>query len=408
MPRTTVSLRGWLCAIPLFGGPFPPPRAKILHWLQCLDLTTAFVFHQCLSPHLTYLTWDHLFLNLGFLTYRVTSSPLSSRQTQPVKLTLPPVSSWKITKTNTRVPCLRSRLLSFDGQTGHPISATFYGQHYFDPRKPSRVFDNGQTLKFDYTHIHIRSHLYTIIINMVSLAPPKPLLEAHTEISNLPDLSDAAYFAQVLRLPVEKLESHVDDELAVRARHIGCHAQNLSDKRYTSSAESASTAITYHARTFSTGSNASASTTLTVNSSILYPPRSPKPQSDADEKRQTTGLNFTQYDKYLSQIDKNLDQPKIRKLSVPTDTSAKSVFSVSTRRSFFSVKSGIKNKFRLRRKSIAPFVPTLLVQTTPPFSYSITANRSVTVRVFAAGMTSTTNLVSCTICRAVTHTVFIV
>lgn len=196
-------------------------------------------------------------------------------------------------------------------------------------------------------------------------APPVKSIpqSASPDMSQIPELGDAVYFSEVLKLPVEKSESHVEDELIARARALGLSPAPLSrDKRYTSSAESASTAITYHGRTFSTASNGSASTDVTVHSSIFDPAVSESASVEHSDKRGQKSLNFSQYDKYLSVVDKNLDQPKFRKAAVAAaDPSSRSLFSVSTRRSLASVKSNIKSKIRWRRKSIQPFVPSLYV-----------------------------------------------
>lgn len=200
---------------------------------------------------------------------------------------------------------------------------------------------------------------------MVSLVVSKPPAET-PDSYNLPELSDAVYFKEVLRLPVEKSEDHIEDELVARARQLGISpspsSHNASDKRYTSSAESASTVPTYHARTFSTASNDSASTALTAHSSVFAAPSPEVTPAIANDKRRPRSLNFSQYDKYLSQIDRNLDQPKFRKSSaIVADPSSRSLFSVSTKRSLASVKSTIKNRMRWRRKSIQPYVPILFV-----------------------------------------------
>lgn len=204
---------------------------------------------------------------------------------------------------------------------------------------------------------------------MASLDVSTSLVERNRGASGTVDLDDAAYLSQVLRLPVDKSESQLDDELEARARQHGITiSHSTSDKRYTSSAESASTTQTPHTRTFSTASNNSASTTLTAHSSI-FAPSSPKlyPTKGKDG-RSNKNLNFSHYERYLAQVDKNLDQPKFRKAAVaPPETSSKSLFSVSTKRSLFSIKSGMKNKMKWRRKSMQPVVPTLFVlsQNTP-------------------------------------------
>jgi hypothetical protein len=78
--------------------------------------------------------------------------------------------------------------------------------------------------------------------------------------------------------------------------------------------------------------------------------------------RPAKNINFTHYEKYLTQVGKNLDQPKFRKAAAaPPETSSKSLFSVSTKRSLFSIRSGVKNKMRWRRSFVQPAVPALLV-----------------------------------------------
>jgi hypothetical protein len=189
-------------------------------------------------------------------------------------------------------------------------------------------------------------------------------------VTTHPELSDAEYVNVVLKLPLDKSETHVEDELIARAQKLGIStSRSLNDgidKRYTSSAQSASTTVTYHAPAFSTGSRASTSTDITVQSSIFARPDAESLlQQQASENvidlHPSKDLSFAPYDKYLTQIDRNFDQPRFRRVAAPADNepSSKSVFSVSTKRSLFSVKSGIKNKLRWRRKSIQPFIPTV-------------------------------------------------
>jgi hypothetical protein len=204
---------------------------------------------------------------------------------------------------------------------------------------------------------------------MVALVvPDAPAAASGTapRVTSHPELSDAEYYNEVLQLPIDKSETHVEDELIARAQRLGISTSRSPnddiDKRYTSSAQSASTGVTYHAPTFSTGSRASTSTDITVQSSIFARPDPESLLSDnVIDVHSSKDLSFAPYDKYLTQIDRNLDQPKFRRVTAPPDNepSSKSVFSVSTKRSLFSVKSGIKNKLRWRRKSIQPFIPTV-------------------------------------------------
>jgi hypothetical protein len=227
----------------------------------------------------------------------------------------------------------------------------------------------------------------------------------------------------VLQLPSGKSEDCIEHELIARARRLGIapspsSSHNASDKRYTSSAESASTVPTYHVRTFSTASNDSASTALTVQSSIFTPPSPEVAPAAANDKRPPPrNLNFSHYDKYLTQIDKNLDQPKFRNSilassAATTDPSSKSLFSVSTRRSLASVKSNIKHKIRWRRKSIQPYVPNLFVLPRTPFApefhkllttHQLRITDPVSVAEMSTAITRTSRP-TCTTCRAGTHT----
>lgn len=178
-------------------------------------------------------------------------------------------------------------------------------------------------------------------------------------IPALPELNEARYLRDVLCLTPEQTESALDNELNSKANALGIvipQSPTMSDKRYTSSAQSASTAVTYHGRTFSTGSNGSASTALTDFSSAFTPSSPDLKPADGTPRKRTKALGFSQYDKYLSNLSPSLDQPKIRKLSKPLDASSKSLFSVRTGKSFFSIKSsGLRTKMRWRRQSIQPF-----------------------------------------------------
>ncbi|KAF4124568.1 IBR domain [Geosmithia morbida] len=201
-------------------------------------------------------------------------------------------------------------------------------------------------------------------------------------VAGLAELSDAVYFAKVLQLPLDKSESSVEAELVARARELGisaslftqhAHRQQHADKRYTSSAESASTVQTssYHGRTFSTASDSDASTAPTIHSSTPPTPSVSAATKNNDsavalEKRPPRGregeLSFSPYEKYVAKVGAGLDQPKaLRKSSlVPAESSSRSMFSVSTRRSFVSLASGLKSRIRWRRKSILPPPPNVM------------------------------------------------
>jgi hypothetical protein len=173
--------------------------------------------------------------------------------------------------------------------------------------------------------------------------------------SLLPELNESEYLREVLRLGGDKSEKAVDDELVAKASALGISISrpSTSDKRNTSSAESASTVVTYHARTFSSASNGSASTALTSHSSVFHGPTTNSPVVTTVSRRRSKSLSFSHYEKYLTQIDPHINQPKFLKEPPPEtiDTSGQSLFSVSTKRSFFSIKRGIKSRMRWRKKS---------------------------------------------------------
>lgn len=171
------------------------------------------------------------------------------------------------------------------------------------------------------------------------------------------ELSDARYFAEVLLLRDDESEGQLDRDVEAKATKLGLSKYPPGDKRNTSSAQSAvSTVPTYHARTFSTGSDDSFSTAPTTNSALFGPPSPQLGPSDSVGKRRPKSLSFSQYDRYLTKVSPNLDQPKIQRSAAPPDTTAKSLFSVKTTRSLFSIKSGFKKRIKWR-KTVHPSNP---------------------------------------------------
>lgn len=192
-------------------------------------------------------------------------------------------------------------------------------------------------------------------MTMVALqVSQNPAVTSSTANSPIPELSDDEYFLSVLQLPDRAAK--VDDELLAKASSLGI-STSVTDKRNTTSIESTSTVATYHARTFSILSNGSVSTALTNHSSLYgkqTPESAPSPRTP---KRDSKDLSFTHYDRYLKQTDPQFDQQKFLRQS-PTpgqvDPVAHSVLSAKSRRSFFSIKSGFKDRLRWRRKGPQP------------------------------------------------------
>ncbi|GKT96233.1 IBR domain-containing protein [Colletotrichum tofieldiae] len=188
-----------------------------------------------------------------------------------------------------------------------------------------------------------------------------PDMAPSTTVLPFPEDDEADYLVQVLRLSSEGSEAAIEEELVAKAKALGISTSRLShEKRKTSSAESqTSTIATQHVRTFSTASRDSTSTTLTSHPSLHAVPIAADAPPHSLARKRSKSLGFSQYDKYLSQIDPNIDQPKIQKASPPIahDTSTHSLFSVSSRRSYFSIKEGIR---KIRRKRTSAVVESTM------------------------------------------------
>lgn len=200
---------------------------------------------------------------------------------------------------------------------------------------------------------------------MASLVPSQPRPEWEQVASaHIPELSDDQYALEVLRLPAGKSEEQDEQDVVTRASALGIEIRlpdNNQSRKTASSAQSASTLDSYHARTFSTVSIHSANTALTAYSSLFGPPIPEFASHGPPVKPRPRDINFAQYDRYLSQIGPHLDQPKLRKAPIPAETSARSLFSVRTKHSLFSVKSGIMRGMRWSRRPSRPFDPPMFV-----------------------------------------------
>ncbi|KAH6710079.1 IBR domain-containing protein [Verticillium dahliae] len=190
----------------------------------------------------------------------------------------------------------------------------------------------------------------------VSTSPTDATTSATDDTTSPPELNDTDYYNHVLHLPGPEAQTALQRDLLAKAASLGIklpeHMLSTDQKRNTSSAESqGSTIATYHARTFSSTSSASASTALTSRS-LLVDNNDSEASLKVGSAKRAKNTSFTYYDRYLTQIDPNLDQPKFLKshsVELP-DNSAQSLFSVSTRRSFINIKDGLR---RIRRKKKA-------------------------------------------------------
>ncbi|KAI0147528.1 IBR domain-containing protein [Xylariaceae sp. FL1272] len=176
----------------------------------------------------------------------------------------------------------------------------------------------------------------------------------------LPEVRESEYQTEVLRPSADGPNAYLG-ELMMRAANLGISLARTStddvsatDKRNTLGVESNITFDTSHTRTVSTGSHDSVSTTLTSHSS-----------SDGHDftgkflaRRRSRGLSFTQYNTYLTQIEPKPGQQKLSSFTSAADFNpAPSLFSVTTRKSYASIKKTI---FRMRgRRRTSPDEPLI-------------------------------------------------
>ncbi|TPX10683.1 uncharacterized protein E0L32_008417 [Thyridium curvatum] len=173
-----------------------------------------------------------------------------------------------------------------------------------------------------------------------------------------PGLDENEYRAVVLHLTDSRSEADIDSELAARAAALGISTTTLSrpasataqkHPTNTSCAESAITVATAgHARSFSTGSAATASTALTSHSSLREIGKTDGAVLEVIRKR-ADRLSFSQYDKYLANVDPDLKQPKLDRLG--TSESTASVFSTKSRKGYTNFRRSLERVSWLRKRS---------------------------------------------------------
>jgi hypothetical protein len=166
-------------------------------------------------------------------------------------------------------------------------------------------------------------------MRMASIPKERSLYDMH----DLEEFRDIDYCKIVLGLN-EKSEHGLDEELSQTAAALGIKISPPTG--HSSISESAVTLGSSHTRTASTGSQASISTTATSRTSVENSPR----------RRSSTrrSLSFSEYDKYVEQV--------VFLHPIPADP-APSLFSISTKKSYSSLKSGLRQKLRLRKSKVS-------------------------------------------------------
>lgn len=156
------------------------------------------------------------------------------------------------------------------------------------------------------------------------------------------EFNDADYIREVLQLEGGATEDVYDEALAKEAERLGiiiARTPTPSQAAYNSVRESAITATSRHARTTSSGSQGTISTGLTSRSSFAAS-TAPQTRKRSNARR---SLSFSGYEDLAVQTIAGFSSTRASAEPAP------SLFSVSTRRSFSSIRSGIKNRFKLRR-----------------------------------------------------------
>ena len=165
---------------------------------------------------------------------------------------------------------------------------------------------------------------------------------------SLPELGEPQYCTEVMHLPVDKTEVQHDREMVYKAQEIGIATTLpiiIEAERFSLRAMSVSTNSTSREQTFSTISDGSPSSYMTPRSSI-YGVSSPGSTTGDSGKI----LNFAPYEKYLNQVDSFAEGQNFRKTSMSVESSAQSIFSVSTKKSLSGVTSNFRSRMRLKKK----------------------------------------------------------
>jgi hypothetical protein len=192
---------------------------------------------------------------------------------------------------------------------------------------------------------------------MGSLTVPEKM--AADAVARPPELSDAEYVRAVLLQPTSRTEEEIDEELLAAAQKLGIDISDPSpattpctpsDKPITPGTESVTTTpVRSHARTGSNASNGSGTTTAhRITSSPSAFTDTLSPERTLTRKR-SKSLSFSQYDKYLSQVDPNLHQPKFLSHSSSRSSETASIFTDTTRRSVKLLKRGLTRRLKWPR-----------------------------------------------------------
>ncbi|KAK6580819.1 hypothetical protein PZA11_007055 [Diplocarpon coronariae] len=168
--------------------------------------------------------------------------------------------------------------------------------------------------------------------------------------------NDQDYIVEVLQLEGQT-EAWFDEQLAAEAERLGITIPrpvtptDWQHATHDSLCESADTVLSHH-RSASSGSRRSVSTGMTSRSSNVELNVAPQ----LARKRMSTRrcLSFLEYEKYVAQYVAQQNTKTIMPPPLPCKP-APSLFSVSTCKSYISIRNGLRSSFKLRRAKSSQF-----------------------------------------------------
>lgn len=172
--------------------------------------------------------------------------------------------------------------------------------------------------------------------------------------------NDQDYAKEVLSLGKDETEDAADEQLMNDAEAFGivvAHPPTAVQKTHLSACDSAFTFTTDIARSGSSASRTSISTDVTTPRTSMESDGNGGQHTIAQRPSPKRSLSFSDYDKFAAQFEANQSGSKITKVPIAT-RKAPSLFSISTKSSYISITTGLKDKLRIRRKGTVKHSPT--------------------------------------------------
>lgn len=178
----------------------------------------------------------------------------------------------------------------------------------------------------------------------------------------LAELNDGDYIREVLQPGTNMAASEMELEqvLEAKAEALGITIRPHTPIRDSSGSDSRSP-LSSHARNTSTGSNDTTDTTPTT-----VPPSPTKsceePSLPPSPIARPRCLTFSLYDKYLAQVEPDLNPPKFIKQTSPPADVVPNIFSLTSRKSVVTITNGLKAKVRWKKRASMPQAPIMYVE----------------------------------------------